>query len=912
MKKTGLAINDQDYFEMPGLNVLVYHNTFSEGHQGGVEIIQHGERVATNGELRLSPAPGQWQPVPEIGEGFQHVGVSPRTVALQSRNVDRETNTISIPCRYPDKGRERKGFNPIIYPDLHIKYTVRVQAEGQAFTGKSQEDPSLAVGMNGKAEDLGAVIPKSFSLRKLPEGETSRKPRREAPGSFTITVDLEEPLPEDWVGRVGYSLELFPGDLYGKTYYMDEQPGLFPRQANGPTHLNPEGEPEAEPLAKGHTLVVAPETDQYRMTIESQGSPLQLLDGSLKHNNGWFVVHSLVPAGATKNAIQWKITPHVIPDWKYEPVIHISQVGYHPGQNKVAFIELDKQETTIQKAILHKVQPSGEYQAVMEKQPELWGQYLRYKYATFDFSEVGEPGVYVVKYGDLLSNPFQIDRNVYKRHVWQPTLEYFLPMQMCHMRVNQKYRVWHGLCHMDDALMAPGNINHFDGYNNTREPATSSSPFKPLEHVPSLDAGGWHDAGDDDIRTDTQINTIMALAHTYEEFNIQYDETYIDQEHHHVEIHHPDGEPDILQQIEHGVIWILNFYREFGSLGVGVIVPTLRQYVHLGDPSTQTDNKIVDEAVAQSPAAQIDGLWYKKVANRYSRVFDPEGNLHEIEEVIPELDDRLVFTQTNPARQLFVAAGLAQAARVLKGYNDTLANECLQVAETLWTAHKHATDKEVRSVYAYGHRGGIEGIKIHALAELILTTEKDDYKEELCAMGTAVEEHFDRSGWILGRVLPLLDCPDFLQKVTAAAQAFKSQLEQHKRENPFGCPLAHTEIVGLVQYFLHKGWPDIFPADPLFDVINFLLGCRPGKTTNSLVSGVGGNSPVVAYGFNRADWGYIPGGTFWNAVNLVRPDLPEDKVWPFLWQEREYITDAACMFMFMVIAADKLLEEQAQ
>ncbi len=858
MKKTDLTINDQDYFEMPGLNVLVYHNTFLEGHQGGVEIIQHGQRVATNGELRLSPAPGQWQPVPEIGGGFQHIGVAPRAVALRDRRVDRTTNTISVPCRYPDEDRNRKGFNPIIYPDLHIEYTVRVQAEGQ---------------------------------------------------SFTITVDLEKPLPEDWVGRVGYSLELFPGDLYGKTYYMDGQPGMFPRQANGPTTMNPEGEVEAVPLATGHTLVVAPETDQYRMTIESLGSPLQLLDGSLQHNNGWFVVHSLVPAGATKNAIRWKITPYVIPDWKYEPVIHVSQVGYHPKQKKVAFIELDKQETVIEKAVLQKVQPTGEYQTVMEKQPELWGQYLRYKYATFDFSEITESGIYVVKYGNLTSNPFQIDRNVYKRHVWQPTLEYFLPMQMCHMRVNQKYRVWHGLCHMDDALMAPRNINHFDGYGNTREPSTPS-PFKPLEHVPGLDAGGWHDAGDDDIRTDTQINTIMALAYTYEEFNIQYDETYIDQEHHHVEIHQPDGKPDILQQIEHGATWILNFYRQFGDLGVGVIVPTLRQYVHLGDPSTQTDNKIVDEAITQSRAARIDGLWYKKVANRYSRVFAPEGNLHEIEEFIPDLDDRLVFTQINPARRLFAAAGLALAARVLKGYNDALADECLNVAETLWAANKHVTDREVSAFYAYRYRGGIESLKIHALAELILTTGKDEYKEALCHMGTVVEEHFGYTGWTLGRVLPLLDCPDFVQRVTTAAQAYAAELEQRRRESPFGCPLAHTEVVGLVRYFLHRGWPEIFSAEPLFAVLNFLLGCHPGQTTNSLVSGVGGNSPVVAYGFNRADWSYIPGGTFWNAMNLVLPDLPEDKVWPFLWQEREYITDAACMFMFLVIAADRLLEEQ--
>ncbi len=857
MKKIGLIVNDQDYFEMPGLNVLVYQNTFLEGHQGGVEIIQHGERVATNGEIRLSPAPGQWQPIPQIGEGFSKEGVSPQTIALESRVVDRATNTISMPCSYPEKSRDRKGFNPIIYPDLHIAYTVRVQAQSQAFT---------------------------------------------------ITVDFDEPLPAEWVGRVGYSLELFPGDLYGKTYYMDEQSGIFPRQAGGPTYMNPEGEAEAVPLAEGKTLVVAPEVEQFRLTIESRNSPLQLLDGSLKHNNGWFVVHSLIPAGATKNAIHWKITPHVIPNWKYGPVIHLSQVGYHPRQKKVAVIELDRQETALQKAVLQKVSATGEYQVMMTKQPELWGQYLRYKYAIFDFSEIDAPGIYVVHYGDVTSNPFQIDRKVFKRHVWQPTLEYFLPMQMCHMRVNQKYRVWHGCCHTDDALMAPQNINHFDGYDTLQTPP-ASLPFTALEHIPDFNAGGWHDAGDDDIRTDTQINTIMALAHIYEEFGIDYDATYIDQEHQHVEIHQPDGKPDILQQIEHGVIWILNFYRQFSSLGVGVIVPTLRQYVHVGDPSTQTDNQVVDEAIAQSRAAHIEGLWYKKVANRYSRIFDPEENMQEIEEVVPELDDRMVFTQTNPARQLFVAAGLALAARVLKGYDDALADECLRVAEALWASNNHFTDKDSEPVHAYGRSGSVDSLKIHALSELILTTRKDEYKQELYQMGAAVEKYFNNSGWTLGRVLSLLNNSEFLQQVTAAAKAYQIQLEQRINENPFGCPLVHTEIVGLEQYFLHKGWPEIFTLDPMFAVMNFLLGCHPGKTTNSLVSGVGVTSPLIAYGFNRADWSYIPGGTFWNAVNLIRPDFPEDKLWPFLWQEREYITDAACMFMFIVIAADRILED---
>ena len=41
-------INDLEYLETPGINVLVFHNSYPVGKQGGIEIIQHGERVATN------------------------------------------------------------------------------------------------------------------------------------------------------------------------------------------------------------------------------------------------------------------------------------------------------------------------------------------------------------------------------------------------------------------------------------------------------------------------------------------------------------------------------------------------------------------------------------------------------------------------------------------------------------------------------------------------------------------------------------------------------------------------------------------------------------------------------------------------------------------------------------------------
>ncbi len=60
--KNDLALNDKDYFEKPGLNVLVFSNwydgLFSDSKTSGVELIHHGERTVTNGDVRLNATPG--------------------------------------------------------------------------------------------------------------------------------------------------------------------------------------------------------------------------------------------------------------------------------------------------------------------------------------------------------------------------------------------------------------------------------------------------------------------------------------------------------------------------------------------------------------------------------------------------------------------------------------------------------------------------------------------------------------------------------------------------------------------------------------------------------------------------------------------------------------------------------------
>src|ERR1035441_3555264 len=61
----GLQLNKKEYFEAPGIDVMAFQDIYPDGHQGGVSVIQNGVRVATNGDIRLDPAPGQWQPMPK-------------------------------------------------------------------------------------------------------------------------------------------------------------------------------------------------------------------------------------------------------------------------------------------------------------------------------------------------------------------------------------------------------------------------------------------------------------------------------------------------------------------------------------------------------------------------------------------------------------------------------------------------------------------------------------------------------------------------------------------------------------------------------------------------------------------------------------------------------------------------------
>ncbi len=792
-----MHLNKGGYYERRGFDVMLFDDFYPEGHQGGLTIIQAGTRVAANGDVRLEPTPGQWSPIPVV----------------RKRSVDTSRQTIMVELSYPDSARDRKGFNPIVYPNLNFSYTIRA----------------------------------------FPEGDGVR-----------VVVDLARPLPDGWGGTVGFNLELFPGGLFGEHYLMDENTGLFPRQANGPTVKDSSGELRAIPLATGHRLVVAPGELNKELRISSSVNELQLFDGRDLYNNGWFIVRSTIPAGATLHAVDWFITGTVSPGWTYTPIIQVSQVGYRPRQDKFAVIELDKSANSFAPIELIRRDAKGARVVRRDPRPQPWGDFLRYQYLRFDFSDVIEPGLYEVRYGEHTSNAFEIKNDVFARDVWQPTLEYFLPVQMCHMKVTDRYKTWHGLCHMDDATMAPLNHNHFDGYYQHSSTLTS---IKPGEHIPGVNIGGWHDAGDYDLRVESQAETVYKLSLAFEMWGITFDETTIDQTSRRVEIHVPDGMPDLLQQVEHGVLSLVGAYESMGRVYRGIICPTLQQYVLLGDGSTMTDNLVFRQS-------ETDPVLHQPLPN----------------------DDRLLFTEENPDHELICSKALAAASRVLRDSQPSLAAKSLSVAEALWTQNTRE-----RSV-----------AMIDAAAELYLTTSKEQYRTAVLANDSLFLRHPEACAVVLGRIVKALNDPALTSAVRGVVKKAYDRTVQEERKNPYGVPYRpriwgagwEIQAFGVNQLFLHMAFPDIVPDTYAMNALNFILGCHPGSNTASFASGVGARSLTVAYGVNRDDWSYIPGGVA-SGTALIRPDLPELKTWPYFWQQGEYVMGGGTTdFLLLAIAAD--------
>ena len=256
-------------------------------------------------------------------------------------------------------------------------------------------------------------------------------------------------------------------------------------------------------------------------------------------------------------------------------------------------------------------------------------------------------------------------------------------------------------------------------------------------------------------------------------------------------------------------------------------------------------------------------------------------------------------------RALSTAAQLAGAARVLRGFNDPLSRECQQIAIDIYQ------QTEVS--------GFLTGMKLQAAVELYLTTGEQSYLDFILSQQEMITRGVGRSGWYMARIAKLLESrsdeqsKQFAAAFRTALTGYKEQLDKQAAETPYGVPYRPSiwgagwdiQRFGFEYYFLADAYPDIFPKETVYNALNFVLGCHPGSNNASFASGVGAKSATVAYGLNRADWSYIPGGVV-SGTALIRPDFPELLTFPFLWQQVEYVLGGGSShFMFLVLAANK-------
>lgn len=805
-----LKLNDSSYFHKNGLDILVFSNhygIFYDEKLSGVEIIHHGVRTATNGDVRLNPTPEQWDPIPKY----------------INRKIDKQNNSIEAYLTYP-----------------RYKFNYEIKA-----------------------------VPKDSGI--------------------LLSVNIDKPIPIELEGLAGFNLEFLPSAYFEKTYLMDNKGGTFPLHPYSKMEMKKNGKIEPEPLASGEKLVLAPSDPYQRVTIKSEDCKLSLYDGRNKAQNGWFVVRSLIPPGKTGKVIEWYLTAGTVSGWVSKPVIEYSQVGYHPVQKKIAVLEFDVNDTSKENARLLKVTENGKFIKEYEAPIKKWGNYLRYNYSTFDFSSVKESGIYVIEYDKIRTKPFRIAKDIFD-NAWKPTLDIFMNVQMDHMYVKEAYRVWHGASHMDDALQAPVNHKHFDLYG---QGPTTDTRYKPGEHIPGLNIGGWYDAGDFDIRTQTQYNVVSTLVGIWEEFGLKRDETTINEKTHYVEMHKPDGKPDILQQIEHGTLQLLGQFKAVGHAINGIISAHLYQYHHLGDAVDMTDNLI----------------------------YNPElDSLQTDEFTSGTFDDRWVFTNRSTPLNYGSIAALAAASRALRGFDDNLAKECLDTAIKVWDEEQ--THKPYVPHFGNTTGGPLETEELKAAVELLICTKEKEYADKINELLPEMQRQFYFDASYFVRAIPYMDSLDdsgdsYKKKLEELVKNYSNNVDRFLDGNPYGVLITKGGWAGngavirmaINNYVLYKAFPELIDPEYVYRGLNYIYGCHPGSNI-SFVSGVGTVSKNIAYGNNRADFSFIAGGIAPGEL-IVKPDLPENKEdWPFLWAENEYVVSLGPSYIYLVNAVNSMLNKQ--
>jgi hypothetical protein len=93
-----LKVTDKGYLDTQGFSIFLYdstyHPVFVDQKNTAMEMILHGHRIATNGDVRLMPTPEQWDLV----------------AMLKGRQPDKANNRLTANLGFPAFDLSRKSY----------------------------------------------------------------------------------------------------------------------------------------------------------------------------------------------------------------------------------------------------------------------------------------------------------------------------------------------------------------------------------------------------------------------------------------------------------------------------------------------------------------------------------------------------------------------------------------------------------------------------------------------------------------------------------------------------------------------------------------------------------------------------------------------------------------------------------
>jgi hypothetical protein len=265
-----------------------------------------------------------------------------------------------------------------------------------------------------------------------------------------------------------------------------------------------------------------------------------------------------------------------------------------------------------------------------------------------------------------------------------------------------------------------------------------------------------------------------------------------------------------------------------------------------------------------------------------------------------------------PPLDYFTAAALAAASRALKGYNDTLSNQCLLYAQQLWDEEDSLSKNDTTRSAAFRRTASLG-----AALQLYITTKDERYAQKFKdAIWAALDRAIVQTIRTALMAYPYMDNA-YKNQLKNYLIKYKAICDDYLKQNPFGVPMAtggwggNSGVINLAttNYYANKFFPDVMGTEYVYRAFGYLFGCHPYSNI-SFVSSVGTRSKRITYGNNRADFSFIAGGVV-PGILILKPDFPENKEdWPFLWGENEVTVGICADYIFLSAAVNEMIKNK--